>query len=606
MPSTELSWEDEARAYEEAIKNGNDEYALVDLAVLLLTDKDDEPAPDRSRGIQLLERAIKQFASQGALVELSYQYRFSDSRSDRHRAIPLLEQAVQQEPNMVSLVGLAKALADPELPMYDLERAVQIFKRCSRNGRASLVMADLAELQLRQPSLQVDRRSALRLFKDAIKVSNSPSLMTKLGHLYSTGTALLPRSYDDMIKWYQRAIDDGKYSPAKYYLACALTSTEWDQPRNPFRAAQLFEEALDQNPCEGYALALADLYVDYLELQKTERGILLYEATAKKYNSRKARCALIYILAHGLFDIPIDCKRVLTILKPYRSSSARCRLITETVASVLWSGAIGIKPRRKFAVDIARTTRWPNDYTLSLMLRYGAPGLPVNRHAAKKRYRQVKNKAAYDIAHSLFISEPSDPEYDPGRAIRIIPSIVTLDSEYVTAFGWLPLYLRMSKIRFPYHGHEQCFTYSVKRFAGLHDILILNMASLLLEEPSSSETSNTIICMFEDLMGTELHDVATLNLSYVLWKGVGVVSQDKARAIGLLEGLVEERNDISARVLLTSILAEETNENNIQRCLSLWRTVEEETDEDEELKKLSRLLSAKANTVLGFHQETGL
>ncbi|PXF40537.1 hypothetical protein BWQ96_09752 [Gracilariopsis chorda] len=604
MPPRETSAADRARTFERAIKANNDIHAMIGLACMLTFGDEDFPK-EPSRGVQLFERAIKQANAQRALLFLGLYFQHEGNRSERRRALPLLERAVQCWENYECIHALACFLMDEQCPKQDLLRAAQLFERSIRIKRDPDIMADLASLQLQNPVLQADKRSALRLYKEAIKKSNSPRLMHNLAVLYESGTPLLPRSFKKAAKWYQSAIDTAGDHRSKSCLALLLTSRDWDHPPQPARAAQLLEEALEQHHCEVYLLELADLYVEFPELQKTARALELFESAAKQYNSYEAIRSLLDFLAYGEQGFPVDYQRALSVLKHFRVQGGHDSFVEYTTACILWNGAFNVKRDRERAISIARPRRWFQDCTLSLMLRYGAPNLPRDRRAAKKYYKRIEEKTYFDLVHSLFISEPDDPEYDPARAeaiFRDIP-ISELDSGYI---GWLPLSLRMGNIKLPYTGDERCFTYSFRKFGKGKDILVLNLASLLLEKtPKSVETGNEIVEMYESLMDTAVGDIATMNLSYLLWKGIAGITQNRKRAIELLDKLVQEKNNASARVLLASILAEDAGENNkqLERCSALWNSVKEDTEEEEELQKLAMLLSTTAKSVIGFQDE---
>ncbi|PXF40535.1 hypothetical protein BWQ96_09750 [Gracilariopsis chorda] len=597
-----------AKRYERAIKRFNDVDAMIQLGHMLLSGRHSSGAVgykiDHCRGVQLLERAVKQADNPRAKALLALHFRDFGNKKQRRRVVSLLEDAFRQMGDPVSLHVLAKVLYDGDCGEKDRVRSVQLFERSLKLAPKPACMADFALVLLITPELHGEKARGLRLFKRAIKLSNESDIMHRLARLYHEGTVNLEPSFENAVKWYQRSIDVGEHCDSKYYLARLLLETPVGEYRDPTRAALLLEDALTQSYTERSLICLANVYTVHRQVANIPRAAYLLERAVCDFGSTAATVHLLNFCAFGFQGFPLDHQRAILICERHLSCTNPHRTVMMIMASILWSGSVSVRVDRERAIQVARQIENDHGIMFALMLRYDAPSRPADRKLAASYFTNFR----HCYVNALLTSEQEDPRFDSVQAEQMfrLARGNLLGTDYL---GWIPLYIRKSTLGLPYHGDERCFTKNVMRFCSVANITSLNLASLLLDRTSKSpEQCAEAITILECLMETELRDIAAVNLCYVLWYGVGGIAQDQPRALKMLVRFIGETRDVSARVLLASTLAERANESNWNLESSSWTlsAIRAEISDEEELQKLARLLSPKAWEVFTLQNAQGV
>ncbi|KAI0565273.1 hypothetical protein FGB62_20g13 [Gracilaria domingensis] len=258
MASSEEDTLQKARELEKAVQRDNDIIAMVQLARLLLYD--DNFVSQRDRGVQMLERAIKQGQSPGAMFSLAcYLKRF---KNDHRRAFLLFERSLKlcEHPDVIRELGNCYLYGEGVL--QDCNVAVQLFERAFRLKRDPSFMVTLANSLLHAPDYRRQKCRAISLYRDAIRLSSDGRLMNGLGILYDNGTCNLSPSREQALKWYSRAIETSKL-PASMYNKAVLILNHNPSTDDVQEAIRLLEDALDLGNEENTIVKLADTYLEY-------------------------------------------------------------------------------------------------------------------------------------------------------------------------------------------------------------------------------------------------------------------------------------------------------------------------------------------------------
>eukprot|EP00178_Gracilaria_changii_P002579 TRINITY_DN137_c0_g1_i1.p1 TRINITY_DN137_c0_g1~~TRINITY_DN137_c0_g1_i1.p1 ORF type:complete len:608 (+),score=131.68 TRINITY_DN137_c0_g1_i1:231-2054(+) len=578
--------------YERAIKRFNNVDAMVDLAYLLLYEP--EVPNDVPRAFQLLERAIKQARHPQAMNVLAVYLHNNGSRQQRRRVTPLLEQSVQLQLNHKVLQNLANTLYRGECGLRDVPRAVQLLQRAIALSDDPQCMADLATIILKEKNVVGDKKYALNLYKRAIQLSNDASLMNNLGVIYMDGTAHVSSCDCCAAKWFERAIQTADLPTTKYNYASLLVNSNRIR-RDPERAISLLEQAVKDRACEDFIVGLADIYESCEQVLDFQRAVHLYQRAYSEYDSITALNRLIYILAFGRDGVVVDLTTAYQLCKSYYRRTKRHTFLM-IQACILWSGTRGVPRNPSRAAKICTRYRDVGCSALALMMRCGAPDVARNLQKCHTLSAHLSH-AKRILLNGLLLSECAYDEHKYEQAQQQFLALLDMDDEQLrNDFVWMPLCVRIGNITLPYAGSGEHVANSVKRFEQVHNVSVLNRASIFLEQKKGDEA----VRMYESLMETDVRDMAMVNLGYVLREGIGGVEKDRERAKQLFESCVKEYKDLFANALFVdmlvdgNVLSEDANSAGIK----VWESMVEHYPDEAELHILDKLLSENGRRIV--------
>ncbi|PXF45494.1 hypothetical protein BWQ96_04792 [Gracilariopsis chorda] len=579
---------------------------MIALANLLMYSEDYR---DEERGIQMLERAIKQAGSPLAMYRLARYYLDFGSRSQYHKAVALLERSLHQSEDPAVLHLLSFAVASGLGVRRNIPRAIQLMERALRHYDDPQCMRLLAKLLLLHEEGRCDAQRAVYLYEKVIRITNDAQTMNALGVVFADGAPHFPPNARRAVKWFNRAIEVGNLPSAKHNLAVILTQTHDKVMPDPSRAALLLEEVVEETGKQGAILQLAELYSNWLSVLNYPRAVTLLTRAVHEFNSYPARFSLARMLAFGE-GVPAQRATALGLFERHYEKVHDIGSMLN-LSEMLWSGTEELPADMERSVSLCKQLCRKTDignYVLASMLRYGAPTLPRNLKQAITICEREKADDDHFImlVHAILLSEdPESNDSDISHAIELFRAL-SVDTPLQMWWVWLPLSLRTSSVDLPIHGNEHCITESVKRYEEVNVIAKLNLASLLVEDRSPTlQDSEEAVQLLESLIDTRIGDLAALNLGYLLWNEVGGIPQDKERARALFERATEEDNNLVGKVLLANALSEGIDEevSDADQVAELWRSVEDANKTNAEVSRLSSMLSDQAKEIIRMHSE---
>eukprot|EP00178_Gracilaria_changii_P004869 TRINITY_DN178_c0_g3_i1.p1 TRINITY_DN178_c0_g3~~TRINITY_DN178_c0_g3_i1.p1 ORF type:complete len:570 (+),score=154.86 TRINITY_DN178_c0_g3_i1:326-2035(+) len=542
-----------ARECESAIKRRNDPQAMVNLAEILFSNKQNKR--DVLRAQQLLQRAIKQHNDPTAMNNLALHYLHHGTHAQRQQVIPLLERSLSIEEDSIVLRNLSDAVKDARCGTPNARIALQLCERALRFGDDPKCMEALAYNLLTLRGIHSQSERAVRLYKHAIQLSRDAEAMNRLGVCYVDGTLHLNSCSKRAAKWFERAIRAGDLPEAKCNLAYLLAGNELPPSRrDPFRAVQLLEDACKQARSDVCMRTLAKIYRDVDEVHDMQRCIELLQTCLNEFESSAARVSLLDILL-GFKKRRADAAGALRMCEAdyERTRDVACLRV---MSCILWSGARGVR------ADARRALRLMKQYEERLPEEMGAMRYHMRTDEQfEQLIERVSQVSFYSgkLVGAVLLSEMNDSgrRRDGEQVFRQM-----LDEEDAKImFAWLPLSLRVGRVKLPFDGEVARMTDGMKVATHCYEAVLLNLASVLLE---SDDKGEEVVSVLESAMETELRVIAMVNLGYVLWTAVGGVARDRERARELLEMAaaeeekeeeeeveVEERGGGVARRLLT-------------------------------------------------------
>ncbi|KAI0558557.1 hypothetical protein FGB62_203g033 [Gracilaria domingensis] len=584
MASTAEKTLAKASALEKAVRRYNDIDAMIELAQLLLLDRNF--VSQRFRGFQLLKRAVKQAEDPYAMHCLARYMLNSDK--DCPAGISLLERSLKLKERPDVLRDLGRCYLHGNGTAKNLLVATQMFERALRLDKDPYLKAHLAYSLLHTPDLKSEKKRAIALYREAVVESLDAKLMNGLGLLYHSGTCNLDPCPKKASKWYRRAIETSKFPSSMYNLAVLLLGND-PSDDDVKHAIRLLEDALENERAERTMLELADTYLEHgINVQ---RAIHLYETASFLFDSEGTKAVLLKMLLEGDEHLHSDHAHAHKFCWDIYEKTKNFVFLT-TLAELLWSGTDHSVRDPKKAILHMCSGRWIRHGCLSLMVRHDLSAYPGGRESAKRFLKKLNGRIDRSNVRSIEAIMLSESEVDNDKLLALESFRSQAIQEYSEhSFVWAAVYLRLSSCGLPFDGHIDCITNPMKRFTCWKNVVMLNLASLLLELEGMEEEAVTIL---EEMRSSELRLMATLNLSYILMNDIRGVGKEYQRGMQLLEDAVKETNDASARTMLANALGErmDADNGNAEMAWKLWRSVEEEEDDEEELRKLRRLISA--------------
>ncbi|KAI0558807.1 hypothetical protein FGB62_185g00 [Gracilaria domingensis] len=571
MPSPAKSTEKMVRMYEKAIKRHNDSEAMIRLSSILCFH--DNVPRDVSRGVQLLERAIKQRNNRHAMQCLAYYFTENGDEKQRRRVIPLLERAMRIEEDHWTLSFLSDVLFEGKCGESDAITAVQLHERALRFENTPKSMERLARKLLISPTLSAQKNRGLRLYKKAIRLSNDGKMMNELGFLYYEGTPNLPKCDKRAFKWFERGAKRGNEAAA-WNMADMLTDRDVQLEKDPSRALKILQEVHQREPNVDYLIRQGDIHCEFQEVLDYSQAKKLYEEAILKFDSTEARKHLLNLLL-GHRGLKVDFPGVVEFtLRDYKRTKNAYSL--HHACSVLWNGAEDVQADPERALKLMEDHGHDLYGLQALMLRYDNGKYKRNIKLAQRLAQKVSDVDG-QLIRAIILSEKNREE-DIQAAEEMFRQVIA-DGSSKDDVSWTAISLRNCAIDLPFHGDRVCLTRTTKSFELIYDLGVLNLANLLLERSRKGrETGKEVVELLEGLLKSDVKIMAALNLVYVLWAGIGGVQRERARAMQLLEELVADTNDLSARAMLANALAEqdEARSEEIERSLDLWKEVKKE------------------------------
>ncbi|CAN8064258.1 unnamed protein product [Agarophyton chilense] len=575
---------------ERAIRENNDQEALLKLAALLLID--DLNTKDVPRALQLLERAIVQHENPSAMYHLAIHFRAHGNTSQKRRVVPLLERAVHSSSDPQLFFTLASVVYDGDTGGKDVHRAVQLLERAVKLGKRAPHMVRLAEILLCDSAVRGDMKRALRLYKRAISISNNGWQMYRLGFLFAHGTFSLQKCTKCAIKWYERAIQVENLVQAKVDLARALTDSNSRQYQDPVRAVKLLEEALLQEYSTESVMELGKVYSSF---QKILSGP----------PSRLPLRALKFMLAFYLLGDP-------KVQPDHNSAFLLCKLQYEVtndsytlyvMVCLLWSGSQGVSQNRKLAYSLCKNDEQRDVHAAhSSLLRYGAEHVVApNQLLAKELSGRFGVTTCNGLLQHAIILSESDSEKDRDRAEDLFIEIWLNGSRF---YGWVPLTLRRSSLNFPFDGKEACCMSYMRRMTMCSELAAFNLATLFLEQDERTKDGLKILtCMGKHAREESERVMAMLCEAYVLWEGIGTIDQDRRQVFAILHRAIDENKDVCANAMLVNAVMEIEDAEDADRelALAIWQGLKGDCEDDSDFHKLRRLLSHGTREALGLN-----
>ncbi|KAI0559520.1 Cell division control protein [Gracilaria domingensis] len=574
---------DEAQRLEEKVLRNNDIDATINLADLLLYHR--SFASQRWRGIQLLERAVKQAHHPGAMYQLAV-YILNNGRKQEHfRAFSLLERSFRLYEHPSPLRELGYCYSYGRGTAKDSETAIQLFERALRLKQDPSIMFALGESMLKAPSHKAQKKRALALCRKAIQLSSDAQMMNDMGLMYYFGAANLTESRTRASKWFSRAICEAEL-PASMSNFAILLLLDDPSVEDVQLAVRLLEHTLEKVQHENTMLQLAAAYCQH-DID-SERALELYESAALQFDSEEARLKLHDAWLHGMNGMRPGHTRIfkfclLDVKKNQNWLSCMAFL------GLKWTGANHIRMNRKKVMDYLCSNHLINHGLFQLMLRHDASYWPSGETEAReltKKFKENIDRSNISKTEAILLSE-SENEIDKSLALERIRGETHNAQPHAV---WLSLFHRKSRFRIPFDGHLDSVTSPVRTFALWRTVASLNLASLLLEIEDGEQEAVSVL---ESLMDSQLRLIAMMNLAHVLMNDFRGVKKNRARGLQLLEDAVKETNDVSARAMLANALSERepSDGGDLERGWKLWQSIENDEEDEEELRNIGRLVS---------------
>ncbi|PXF45904.1 hypothetical protein BWQ96_04339 [Gracilariopsis chorda] len=567
------------RRYENAIKFTNNPTAMVELAIMMLN-HNTGITRDTDRGVQLLERAIKQAQSPRAMHNLGLYLDDVGNRSERRRAIALLDRAATMRESPQFLYGLASALVDRRCGIAPQPvRAAQLLRRALRLGENPKCMWLLATLLVADPTIQPDTAYAMRLFKRSIQLTNDPEKMNILGLYYADGVLRIRPNKRRAIKWFERAIQCADHAYAKYNLAVMLVLRN---PPDPLRSVRLLKEVILTNGDKDAVLFLASVLCAVKQVENYALAHALYDFAVRVYDSTEAMMKLVDYLMIGSPALAVDIPRAFRLLERHYEIAKDTKSLNMLI-NVLWYGAPGVEAdmqRAKCLLDLYRVIKGDSEFTATL-LRFGAPQVLVPDRPRALALMQAHSKAEPDDDKLLLAVLISEQGYHDLEQVDYEQAAQLLEAECESVarkhtFLWMPFYLRVSTIPLPVHGDPNSLTLCTKREECIPHVAQINLAGLYLEGRGlAPDEADRAVNLLTSLLNTRVADLAAMNLGFVLWNGIAGVKKDTVRALELFDEAFGQTGSALAGAYLAGAMATGSDEvaPDLVRAARIWRRV---------------------------------
>lgn len=567
------------RKYEKDIKRNNCPTAMVDLAIMMLNHNTGIKR-DTDRGVQLLERAIKQAQNPRAMHNLGLYLDDVGNRSQRRRAIALLDRAASMMESPQFLYGLASALVDSRCGIKPQPvRAAQLLRRALRLGENPKCMWLLATLLVADPTIQPDTAYAMRLFKRSIQLTNDPEKMNILGLYYADGVLRIRPNKRRAIKWFERAIQCADHAYAKYNLAVMLVLRN---PPDPQRSVRLLKQVILTNGDKDAVLFLASVLCAVKQVENYPLAHALYDFAVRVYDSTEAMMKLVDYLMIGSSALAVDIPRACRLLERHYDIEKDTKSLNMLI-QVLWYGAPGIAAdmqRAKHLLDLYCSVITDSEF-MATLLRFGAPQALDPDRSRALAVMEAYSRAEPDddrLLLAVLISEEGyhdSEQIDYQQAAQILEAECESDKRKHT-FLWMPFYLRVCTVPLPIHGDPNMLTLCTKREECIPHVAQINLAGLYLEGRGlAPDEADRAVNLLSSLLNTRVADLAAMNLGYVLWNGVAGVPKDTVRALELFVMAFERTGSALAGAYLAGALATGSDEValDLDRAARIWRRV---------------------------------
>lgn len=390
------------------------------------------------KALTLLEQVIRTVPSSLVLRRLARLHELGEEGvpTNPALAVRLYQSAITEHSSVGAMQDLADMYVEgrPGLPAHPTQARL-LYEQALELSPTSRAAVGLAYVIQHAPVIddaQPDLARAVALYEDAIDRDANPDALNNLALLLSQGAADVPKDPVRAAKLWEAASDKGNLN-AKHSLARLFENGARGVEKDLPRTVELYEQIVDNERFKGVRFNLAWLLSSALEgvPQDISRAVELYQQVIDEDSDINAMFNLASLLSEARGGIERNMPHAISLYE---------RAITEgdhmysmhSLGVLLSSGNGGVErdlPRAVALLERAiEAGRYQATFDLALVLSSGDNGKPIDIHRAIQRYEEVIEKSGHmgaiiNLSDILFEGKHG-VQPDPLKAKRLCESAV--------------------------------------------------------------------------------------------------------------------------------------------------------------------------------------
>lgn len=422
------------------------------------------------------------------------------------------------------------------------------FSRCAAANNCSLGKYLLGANMETGTGIDKDPARACGLYEQVIIESGFTLAVVSLAHLLDRGAEGVPRDSWRAVELYQYAIRTGESTEAMNSLAAIYAEGRPDVTRSIWHAIHMYERSILKGGGSPAMVGLAGLLESDLvgDMRNFERAVSLYEEAIKLDENLDALIGLGTMLRNGRGAMEKDVSRAAALWQiASDKGSSRAKHILGHLLELGDENFSQDVPRAMELYDEIADQEEFKDVRCNLAwhLSSNVDGVPQNFNRAVTLYEMViaddaDTRAMHNLAYILTENECRASEENVSRAISLYETAI--EDGYGPSMHNLGNLLS-SDAAGPLRDMERSTRLLRDAFDGGETDAYFDLGILYARERSGDHFDlKRAIDIYETLVDEFEHMGAMINLSQILFEGIGEVRQDIEKAKALCERAIAQ------------------------------------------------------------------